>query len=150
VDFGAFLALIHNRGNHEGLQTVTREKAFLEPLACMASWKAVRIAWEQDEIARQIRLLQDEAFPAAAKLGIDTRRAERVANVNIELNALLAAKAHGQPARLSKMVIPFLRLGPIGWHLFFRDSRIIQRVIARRRAGLQTSGRVDRQVQGRP
>jgi len=30
----------------------------------------------------------------------------------------------------------FLRLGPVGWHEFFRDSRVVERVLSRLRAGL--------------
>lgn len=89
-------------------------------------------------IARQFLRMLNEAFPHYAKRGIGSRRIERIAKMNVKLTTVLSAKVHGQPARLSRLVIPFLSLGPISWYIFFRDSRIIERVVARWRAGLAT------------
>ena len=48
----------------------------------------------------------------------------------------LASAVHGGPKDFLKLVIPFMRLGPAGWHRYFRDSRILERVGSRIKAGL--------------
>jgi hypothetical protein len=89
-----------------------------------------------EEIARQIGVMLDEAFPVYLPDSRRARRVRRVAEMNTNLNRVLSAKIHGQPAGWSRLLVSFLRLGPVGWRCFFRDSRILQRVTARWRAGL--------------
>jgi GT2 family glycosyltransferase len=57
---------------------------------------------------------------------------------SVELNVALAGAAHGQRASWQALLTQFLKLGPQGWWLFLRDSRILERVSARLRAGLGT------------
>jgi len=87
-------------------------------------------------IARQILRMLSEAFSHFEQMGIDIRRVKRISKMNIQLTTVLSAKVHGHPARLSRLILPFLLLGPVGWYIFFRDSRIVERVVARWRAGL--------------
>jgi glycosyltransferase involved in cell wall biosynthesis len=74
----------------------------------------------------------------ADSLGIHPSR-HRVALYSIEVNSRLAAHYHGGPIPWS-LAARFLRLGPMGWHIFLSDSRILERIAARLRAGLYRSG----------
>ncbi len=58
---------------------------------------------------------------------------ERAARFSIEVNVALAAWAQGRPFGGGRLAIDFARLGPPGWHRYFRDSRIIERAWARLR-----------------
>ena len=49
------------------------------------------------------------------------------------LNLFLAARFHNQPTSIRPFLGKFLRLGPIGWRTFLRDTRIIKRVWPRLR-----------------
>jgi GT2 family glycosyltransferase len=88
------------------------------------------------EIANQVRLVVEDVFPGVANHIVKASRTWQIAQVNIELYAILAAGSQGQSLRLSGFIVRFLLLGPVGWYVFFRDSRVVQRVFARWRAGL--------------
>ena len=60
----------------------------------------------------------------------------RVAHFSVEANIRLAAFAHGKPSRLMGLAARFFMLGPMGWYLYLRDSRILERVSARMRVGM--------------
>jgi len=55
----------------------------------------------------------------------------RTARMSLEVNHALAAWAHGDRPKWLTLASDFLALGPAGWHRFFRDSRIVERVAAR-------------------
>jgi hypothetical protein len=57
--------------------------------------------------------------------------------MSAEVNHALAASVHGRRPNWLSLLCRFLALGPRGWHRFFRDSRILERVTARLRAGDQ-------------
>jgi hypothetical protein len=56
---------------------------------------------------------------------------ERVARASIAVNAALAAASRGEPVRYFPVLLQLLALGPLGWHRYLRDSRIVQRVSSR-------------------
>lgn len=58
----------------------------------------------------------------------------KIAIFSFNLNALLAGTIHQKKTGLSRVLILFLRLGPAGWFLYLRNSRIFERVLARLRA----------------
>jgi GT2 family glycosyltransferase len=59
------------------------------------------------------------------------RAVRRVALVSNEMNTALAAAVHGSFAFLPRAVGSLLALGPSGWQRYFRDSRIVERVVSR-------------------
>jgi hypothetical protein len=65
---------------------------------------------------------------------------EAVARFSAALNAALA-RASVRGSLPWSLIVPFLALGPRGWHRYLRDSRIVERLGARIRAGLRKLGR---------
>ena len=61
------------------------------------------------------------------------RRIRKVADFSNEVNATLANLFHGGKPPLSELGLAFLKLGPAGWHRYFRDSRIHERASSRLR-----------------
>ncbi len=96
--------------------------------------------WRTDEqIAEQRRQLEHVLDGHSAAL--ETRRSirpatRRAARFSIEVNTTLAAYAHRPGLPVIGLGARFLGLGPSGWHRFLRDSRIVERVAARLRAGM--------------
>lgn len=60
----------------------------------------------------------------------------RVAHASVEINIFLACLYHGMRPEYFKVFSGFIFLGPIGWWIYFRDSRINQRIFARLKAGI--------------
>lgn len=75
-------------------------------------------------IARHI-----DAVPVARRA-----RLRALAEVSADLNATLAAAYHGLPYRLLPLIRRLVALGPCAWWVFWRDSRILARVLPRLRA----------------
>lgn len=61
----------------------------------------------------------------------------RIAAASARINALLAQAVHGQKAALAGALLELLRLGPYNIPRYFRDSRIVERVLPRLRARLR-------------
>ncbi len=64
------------------------------------------------------------------------RKIRSAADFSNELNAALAGRMHGIKPDYPRLFLSFLKLGPLGWRRYLRDSRIGQRVIARLKAQL--------------
>ncbi|MBE9167808.1 glycosyltransferase [Pleurocapsales cyanobacterium LEGE 06147] len=64
-------------------------------------------------------------------------RIRQIALFSTKVNTALAALVHGKKTNLWKLLLNFLTLGPLGWYLYQRDSRIWERVSARVKARLQ-------------
>jgi GT2 family glycosyltransferase len=60
--------------------------------------------------------------------------ARRVGAVSNEIDIALAAAVHGSWSELPGAFASLAALGPAGWHSYFRDSRIVERVSSRLRA----------------
>jgi glycosyltransferase involved in cell wall biosynthesis len=61
---------------------------------------------------------------------------ERAARASISVNTALASASAGDPSGLWRAALQILRLGPAGIRRYFRDSRIVDRVVPRVRAKL--------------
>ena len=71
--------------------------------------------------------------------GPEVRRAQlqRVSHFSIQANVALAGSLNGRPVPIFRLMKGLLELGPLGAHQYFRDSRILERTMARVRARLQ-------------
>jgi glycosyltransferase involved in cell wall biosynthesis len=63
------------------------------------------------------------------------KEVRKIADFSIQMNSALAGALHGTKPSLVKLLTAFLSLGPSGWHRYFRDSRILERMSARLKAG---------------
>jgi len=61
----------------------------------------------------------------------------RIAGASARINGLLAEAMHGRKAALLSVLGEMTRLGPISLHRYFRDSRLVERVLPRVKARLQ-------------
>lgn len=66
----------------------------------------------------------------------DALGVERAARASIAVNTALASASGGNLGGLLQAAFAVLRLGPSGIHRYFRDSRIVERVVPRVRAKL--------------
>ena len=66
----------------------------------------------------------------------DKQGVERAARASIAINTALASASSGNLGGLLQAAFAVLRLGPAGIHRYFRDSRIVERVVPRVRAKL--------------
>ena len=73
---------------------------------------------------------------------VHVARAKALAEASNCLNVYLAARYHKQPASVLPFVGKFLRLGPAGFVAFFKNTRIISRLLPRLRILKKGSGRV--------
>jgi glycosyltransferase involved in cell wall biosynthesis len=56
---------------------------------------------------------------------------ERVAMASIAVNSALSAASRGERVKPAAVLLQLLALGPLGFHRYLRDSRIVQRVRSR-------------------
>lgn len=73
-----------------------------------------------------------------AGAGADVLKRARMSNA---MNVWLAGRYHGNPAPMRPLIQHLAGLGPMGAWRFFRDSRLIQRLVPRLRMGLRTRRR---------
>jgi GT2 family glycosyltransferase len=69
-----------------------------------------------------------ESWPIAGTL---RGSVEQVAMASIAVNSALSAASRGESVKPVAVLLQLLALGPRGWHRYFRDSRIVQRVKSR-------------------
>ncbi len=100
----------------------------------------VAATWSRTDRPRDHRQFMDEVLDrhlaAWEGRGPDRPLVRRVARFSVDMNVRLAELAHGQRPGLADLALRFLGLGPMGWHRYLRDSRIVERVAARLRAGM--------------
>jgi GT2 family glycosyltransferase len=101
-----------------------------------------------DEMRRQMECVLDRhlgpweaAHPGRGEVG-------RAARLSAAVNHALASCAHGRRPNWGALLGRFFGLGPGGWWRFLRDSRIVERVAARLRAGLRPAPRAGGQESG--
>ena len=87
------------------------------------------------EFRQQMRSIVDKHLPAGS-----SKQVTKVALFSTEVNTTLAAMVHGKSSNLWKLATDFVLLGPMGWHRYWQDSQIFDRVSARLKAKLQTQG----------
>jgi GT2 family glycosyltransferase len=87
-----------------------------------------------EEMRRQIESVLNKHLSRWEAAHPERKEVGQAARLSMELNHALAACAYGDRPRLLTLARGFLALGPEGWHRFFRDSRILERVAAQVRA----------------
>jgi glycosyltransferase involved in cell wall biosynthesis len=88
-----------------------------------------------DDIATQLSLVIDRHLECAAKLLPDASAVTLTSRFSAKLNVALFRLAGRDSSRVPPLLHDFLMLGPSGWYRYFRDSRILERVGSRVRAG---------------
>ncbi|MFI4891522.1 MAG: glycosyltransferase [Steroidobacterales bacterium] len=83
------------------------------------------------EFAQQHQTVLDRHLSRA---GAHSRRIGRAARASVSINTALAAASAGDFGRLFGATLDVLGLGPMGIHRYVRDSRIMDRLMARIRA----------------
>jgi GT2 family glycosyltransferase len=108
-----------------------------EPLAAYrvhgAALSMTRSA-ETSDLRAELESVLGPHLDAWMRSHVDTRQLEMVARFSVETNVMLAALAHGQGAGVGRWAANVLRLGPAGMRRYLRDSRVIERSLARLRA----------------
>ncbi len=115
---------------------VVQHPGFLASFRLHSGSQTLARSAEADDLAEQYRIVFARHLPA---LGPETPIARRIAQVGRfsgQVSIELCRAVTGQGVDWPRLAREFLRLGPVGWFLFFRDSRIVARSVARLRAGL--------------
>lgn len=102
--------------------------------------QTIRRSSSVDDFSQQMRSVFEQHL---TKWETDVNRKLKIRQVALfssEVNTALAAMVHGEKTNLWKLGGDFVSLTPTGWYRYFRDSRIIERVSARLKAKLSTSG----------
>jgi hypothetical protein len=84
-----------------------------------------------DEWKEQLKTVFDRNAKNCHVAGMRRSRLERAAMASIAVNSALALASRGEPYHPIATLIELLKLGPMGWHKYLRDSRIIERVSSR-------------------
>ncbi|NOH02997.1 MAG: glycosyltransferase [Chloroflexi bacterium] len=99
-----------------------------------ATSQTVQRSVNEEDFQRQMTVVAKKHvqllnLPASRQRGI-----WRVAQFSIKVNTRLAMLIHGEKINCLELFISFVKLGPSGWRRYFRDSRILERAIARIKA----------------
>lgn len=93
-----------------------------------------------DEWNRQLSTVLTRHLESWPVRGRRRESVERAALVSIAVNSALSAASRGESVRPAAVLAKLLALGPGGWHRYFRDSRIVQRVRSRMKVQRFTRG----------
>ena len=96
-----------------------------------------------DDFRRQLMLVLEKHIEAYEANYTRKQTVWLAAHFSANVNAILASYMHGQKSNLLGLLPQFLAMGPGGCYLFLRDSRIIERTLARIRAGITDERRSD-------
>jgi glycosyltransferase involved in cell wall biosynthesis len=110
-----------------------------EPLACFrihGNSLTVSGSHTIDDFRSQMEIVRDRYI---GRLAIGREDALRIATVSIDLNVALAAAGNGKPGELLPALARLVALGPRKIGRYFRDSRIVERILPRLRARLAGS-----------
>jgi len=111
-----------------------------QPLSCFrvhGQSQTIRSSIAGDEFRRQLETVwPDHAGRWEAGGRELSSSARRAARFSIEVNVALAAAFHGRRGGLADLLLRGLCLGPRSWYRYLRDSRLLERVAARCRAGM--------------
>ncbi|MCR4412771.1 MAG: glycosyltransferase [Thermoguttaceae bacterium] len=115
---------------------VAHHPAFLASFRLHSGSQTVVRSAEVDDIMEQHRIVFARHLAVLGRNSPRARRIAQVARFSAEVSVeLRRTVTHGKVDWL-RLARDFLRLGPAGWLVFFRDSRIMERSVARIRAGL--------------
>lgn len=98
--------------------------------------QTVRRSFDINGFQRQMEIVLDRYAEGLAGRDFNKKGIKRAALFSIQVNAALATKIHGGEIRPGPLLASFLRLGPMGWWRYLRDSRITDRILARLRAAV--------------
>ena len=84
-----------------------------------------------EEFSEQMNIVLDRHL---GRLRDAPRGLERAARASIQINSALARASAGNAGALIRAAAAVIHLGPVGLHRYFRDSRIVERVMSRLRA----------------
>lgn len=87
------------------------------------------------DFQHQLNVVLERHIESLDASNIETKRIRRTAEYSNKVNAALAGAFHGERADWIGLILAFLSLGYPGWHRYFRDSRILERTLARIKAG---------------
>jgi GT2 family glycosyltransferase len=87
-----------------------------------------------DEAKQQYSVVMARHLAAWERRKHDVARISRIAHFSAEVNVALMRVMRGQHVGWFRLLWDFAQLGPIGWHAYLRDSRIVERVVSRVRA----------------
>ena len=100
--------------------------------------QTVQRSFDTAGFQKQMESVLSKHFTYPATGGTSQERIKRVALFSIQINAALAARIHGAKIALPGLLASFIKLGPVGWRIFLRDSRILERISARLRASISS------------
>ena len=89
-----------------------------------------------EEFGMQYHLVLDRHLPLWEGVLPNISAVARAARFSADVNIAFARWATGGPSGISRLMGRFLMLGPTGWRRYLRDSRIVERVVSRLRAGV--------------
>jgi hypothetical protein len=98
----------------------------VHPASQTAAREVLPNEWEQQLTTVLTRHLRNR--PVTGRL---SGSVERVAMASVAVNSALSAASRGEPSKPLAVLLALLVLGPLGWHRYLRDSRIVQRVRSR-------------------
>lgn len=102
--------------------------------------QTVKGSRDMKDFEKQLSIPLDRHVSALPQ--VDVPRVKALAEASNSLNLYLAARFHKQPISIRPFLGNFLRLGPSGWTVFLKDTRIITRVWPRLRILKRNRGRV--------
>jgi len=98
--------------------------------------QTVTRASNTEDLQHQYAAVLSRYLPEWEQRHPNGRSVGRAARFSARLNMALLSHVAGRKVPWRGLLGDFVRLGPVGWHVFLRDSRIIERSISRIRAGL--------------
>jgi glycosyltransferase involved in cell wall biosynthesis len=99
--------------------------------------QTVQRSAQSAEFRRQHEVVLYKHLEVWEKRHPDQAAVRRAARFSVEVNMVLAAYVHGQRPDWASLWRSLRTLGVPEWHRFLRDSRIVERVLARLRMGMQ-------------
>jgi hypothetical protein len=114
---------------HPGSQTVSRARL-------------------QGECEQQLTTVLQRHLARWRVIGRRRARVERVAMASVAVNSALSSMARGETYRRGALFLQLLRLGPLGWRRYLRDSRIFQRIGSRLKV-MRVTGTMHKQAEAR-
>jgi hypothetical protein len=96
---------------------------------------------------RQLTVVLERNLQKWPATGRRRKSVERAARVSVEINSALSSASRGESVSLLATMLCLLPLGPAGLYRYLRDSRLIERVMARMRLQrLQQSFKEDQRL----
>ncbi len=98
--------------------------------------QTVQRSFDISGFQRQLEIVLNRYVDCPAVQGSGQKIIKQSALFSIQVNTALAARIHGAKTRFGLLLASFIKLGPMGWWQYIRDSRITDRISARIRASI--------------